>query len=187
MGEVVSAAVPVNFWPSFNASLSEKTLNIFSVSKFATSGSFIFPNEISHSEQISHTAAMWSVFHFLYHESLLSCRLSSLYLRLQKVPVVVVESCAPLLAASLLKMILTVALLIIVWFSIISANFCALVLIGGIFHDANNMASLIVDIFCCFFLAWILSVSIGNLFGFAVDSVSLHLQIDVASSRRFFS
>ena len=51
MGEVVSAAVPVNCWPSFNAGLSEKkTLNIFSVSKFSTSGSFIFPNEISHSE-----------------------------------------------------------------------------------------------------------------------------------------
>ena len=51
MGEIVSAAVPVNFWPSFNADLLEKTLNIFSISKFAKSGNFIFPNEISHSEQ----------------------------------------------------------------------------------------------------------------------------------------
>ena len=51
MGKLVCAAVPVNCWPSFNAGLSETTLNIFSVSKFATSGSFILPNEISHSEQ----------------------------------------------------------------------------------------------------------------------------------------
>ena len=32
----VSADVPVNCWPSFNAGLSEKKLNIFSVSKFVS-------------------------------------------------------------------------------------------------------------------------------------------------------
>ena len=51
MGEIVSVAVPVKYRPSFNAGTSEKTATFFSVIKLATSGSFIFPNEISHSEQ----------------------------------------------------------------------------------------------------------------------------------------
>ena len=51
MAKVVSAAKPVNCWPRFNAGMSEKTVNIFSVSKLALSGSFIFPNEISHNEE----------------------------------------------------------------------------------------------------------------------------------------
>ena len=48
---VVSATIPVNYRPSLNPGISEKMGTIFSVIKLATPGSFIFPIEISHSEQ----------------------------------------------------------------------------------------------------------------------------------------